>query len=157
MRRALTATKMFFWPLVAISVVFLAGCAIKEGAHRKDTNVMLNGAQQVPPVNTGARGIGTISIAIDGSVSGKVTHSGLVATAAHIHVGAPDRNGPVIIPLTQTVDDFWSVPAGAKLTAAQYESYRDGNLYVNVHTAANKDGEIRGQVQRRVLLPFHGW
>jgi len=147
MRRALTATKMFFWPLVSISVVLLAGCAL-HGIDRSDTNVMLNGAQEVPPLNTLARGIGTISIGADRSVSGKVTTSGIVATAAHIHVGAADQNGPVIIPLTKTVGDFWSVPAGAKLTDAQFESYKAGNLYVNVHTAANKGGEIRGQITR---------
>lgn len=146
MRRSSTATKMSLWSLVAIPVV-LAGCAV-EGAARKDTNVMLNGAQEVPPVSTLARGIGTLSIGIDGSVSGRVTTSGIVSIAAMIHVGAPDKNGPVIIPLTKTVADVWSVPAGAKLTEAQYESYRTGNLYVNVHTPAHKGGEIRGQITR---------
>ena len=147
MRRALTTTKMFFWSLVSISVVLLAGCAF-EGAARKDTNVMLAGGEEVPPVSTLARGIGTISIDLDGSVSGRVTTSGLVSMAAHIHVGAPGSNGPVIIPLTKTVDDVWSVPAGAKLTESQYESYQAGNLYVNVHSATHKGGEIRGQITR---------
>ncbi len=146
MRRALTATKMFFWPLVSISVVLLAGCALLD--PNRYANVMLNGAQEVPPLNTLARGIGTISIGKDGTVSGNVTTSGLVATAAHIHLGAADQNGPVIIPLTKTVGDFWSVPAGTKLTDAQYGSYKSGNLYVNVHTAANKGGEIRGKITR---------
>lgn len=153
MRRSLTATKMSLWSLVSIAVVLLAGCAM-EGAARKDTNVMLNGAQEVPPVSTLARGTGTISIGIDRSVSGRVTTSGIVSMAAMIHVGAPDKNGPVIIPLTKTVDDVWSVPAGAKLTESQYESYKAGNLYVNVHTAAHKDGEIRGQITRVDWLGF---
>jgi len=39
------------------------------------------------------------------------------------------------------------VPAGSKLTDAQYESYKAGNLYVNVHSAANKGGEIRAQIK----------
>ena len=153
MRRSLTAPKMSLWSLVSISVVLLAGCAI-EGAARKDANVALTGAQEVPPVNTLARGIGTITIGGDGSVKGRVTTSGLVSVAAMIHVGSPDRNGPVIIPLTKTVDDVWTVPAGAKLTAAQYESYQAGNLYVNVHTAAHKGGEIRGQITRVDWLGF---
>lgn len=145
MRRPLTATKMFLWPLVSISVVLLAGCAL-EGV-RKD-NVTLTGAQESPPVSTLARGIGTIEIRSDMSVSGAVTTSGIVGMVAHIHVGAPGSNGPIIIPLTKTVTDVWSVPAGAKLNESQYESYKAGNLYVNVHTADNKGGEIRGQVQR---------
>ena len=153
MRSFLTAKKMSFWSLlVSISVVLLAGCAI-QGA-RKDTNVALTGAQEAPPVSTLARGIGTISIGIDRSVSGRVTTSGIVGMAAHIHVGAPSQNGPIIIPLTRTVDDVWSVPPGAKLTDAQYESYQAGNLYVNVHTAAHKGGEIRGQITRVDWLGF---
>jgi hypothetical protein len=52
------------------------------------------------------------------------------------------KNGPVIIPLTKGPNNTWSVPAGAKLTDAQYASFKAGNLYVNVHSAANKGGEI---------------
>jgi CHRD domain len=40
----------------------------------------------------------------------------------------------------------YSVPTGAKLTEAQYASYQAGNLYVNVHTKAYPEGEIRGQL-----------
>ena len=109
--------------------------------------VTLSGAQQNPPVTTAASGSGTITVGADKSVSGSVTTSGVAGTAAHIHDGAPGKNGPVIIPLTKTSDDTWSVPAGAKLTDAQYDSYKAGNLYVNVHSAANKGGEIRGQLK----------
>jgi hypothetical protein len=53
----------------------------------------------------------------------------------------------VIIPLTKSGDGTWSVPAGAKLTDAQYAAFKAGDLYVNVHSAANKGGEIRGQLK----------
>jgi hypothetical protein len=43
-------------------------------------------------------------------------------------------------------ESVWSVPAGARLTDAQYDAFKAGNLYVNVHTAAHKGGEIRGQL-----------
>jgi hypothetical protein len=39
------------------------------------------------------------------------------------------------------------VPEGAKLTDAQYESYKAGNLYYNIHSAAYKGGEVRGQIK----------
>lgn len=109
--------------------------------------VLLSGRQEVPPVTTSASGHGNITVGPDKSVSGSITTTGVAATAAHIHDGAAGKNGPVIIPLIKTSDNVWSVPAGAKLTDAQHESYRAGNLYVNVHSAANKGGEIRGQLE----------
>ena len=64
---------------------------------------------------------------------------------AHINRGAKGQNGPVIVPLTKNGDTY-SVPAGRKLTADQMRDWKAGNLYVNVHTAAHKGGEVRGQI-----------
>ena len=75
-----------------------------------------------------------------------MTTSGIAGTAAHIHEAAPGKNGPVIIPLAKKGDTY-TVPAGAKLTDAQFASFQAGNLYVNVHTAANSGGEIRAQLK----------
>jgi hypothetical protein len=75
-----------------------------------------------------------------------VTTTGIAGTAAHVHEAATGKNGPVIIPLTKSGDTY-TVPAGAKLTDAQFASFQAGNLYVNVHTAANPDGEMRGQLK----------
>jgi hypothetical protein len=107
----------------------------------------LSGSQEVPPVTTAATGFGTITIGADKSVSGSVNTSGIVGVAAHIHDGAAGKNGPVIVPMTKTSDNTWSFAAGAKLTDAQYENFKAGNLYVNVHSAAHKGGEIRGQLK----------
>ena len=63
-----------------------------------------------------------------------------------MHEAAPGENGPVIVPLTKG-ENIYEVPAGAKLTGAQFASFQAGNLYVNVHTAANPGGEIRGQLK----------
>jgi hypothetical protein len=71
----------------------------------------------------------------------------MTPTVAHIHEAPAGKSGPIIIPLVQTAGDTWSVPAGAKLTDAQFESYKAGNLYFNVHSAAYKGGEIRGQIK----------
>jgi hypothetical protein len=62
-------------------------------------------------------------------------------------MAAAGKNGPVIVPLAKSGEGTWSVPAGAKLTDAQYEAYKAGELYVNVHSAENKGGEIRGQLK----------
>jgi len=107
----------------------------------------LTGDQEVPPVTTSAGGMSMITVAADGSVSGSVKTMGVVGTMAHIHMAPMGQNGPVIVPLTQSAEGVWSVPAGAKLTPEQLKSYQAGGLYVNVHSAANKGGELRAQLK----------
>jgi hypothetical protein len=111
-----------------------------------EIKVMLSGDTQVPPVTTMASGSGSITVNADMTVSGGITTTGLMATAAHIHVGKAGTNGPVAVGLVKQGDNVWKVPDGAKLDAAQFNAYKDGALYINVHTAANKGGEIRGQL-----------
>ena len=129
--------------LVASMLLMGLGIGSALGA---DVKVALSGANEVPPVKTSASGSGTITIADDGAVSGSVSSTGVAGTAAHIHEGAAGANGPVIVPLTKDGDTY-KVPAGAKLTAAQLASFKAGNLYVNVHSAANPGGEIRAQLK----------
>lgn len=112
----------------------------------KSVDVKLSGAEEVPPVATAGSGGGRFTITDDGSVSGSVTTTGVPGTMAHIHQGARGTNGPVIVPLTKTGDTY-TAPPGAKLTEAQMQAFRAGNLYVNVHTEKNKGGEVRGQLR----------
>jgi CHRD domain len=112
-----------------------------------DLKVKLTGAEETPPVTTSASGTGTITIAADKSVSGTIKTMGIDGTVAHIHVGAPGQSGPPIITLDKGADGAWSVPAGSTLTDAQYASFKAGNLYVNVHSAEHKPGEIRAQLK----------
>ncbi len=131
--------------MLACIAAFGTGCS--GMATMGGANVTLSGTQEVPPVTTSASGSGTVTIGTDKSVSGSVTTSGVAGTAAHIHQAAAGKNGPVIVPMIKTADNVFSFAAGAKLTDAQYQSYMDGNLYINVHSAANKGGEIRGQLK----------
>ena len=110
-------------------------------------DLKLTGDQEVPPNTSTSVGTGTITVAADGSVSGSVAAPGMAGMAAHIHVGAAGVNGPVIIPLTGSAGDTWTVPPGAKLTPEQMEAYKAGNLYVNIHTAEHKGGELRAQLK----------
>jgi hypothetical protein len=128
--------------LIASVLAASTGLAI-AGASK----VTLSGAQEVPSVQTSAAGTGTITVNDDMSVSGSVTTTGIKGTMAHIHEAATGKNGGVAVPLEKKSDNEWAVPAGAKLTDAQYKSYKAGDLYVNVHSAAHKDGEIRGQLK----------
>ena len=107
----------------------------------------LTGAEEVPAVTTSAKGSSTIVVKDDLSVSGGVKTDGLVGVAAHIHAAPAGKNGPPVITLTKKGDNEWVVPDGAKLTAEQHAAYKAGGLYVNVHTAANKGGEIRAQLK----------
>ncbi|SBT04309.1 conserved exported hypothetical protein [Candidatus Accumulibacter aalborgensis] len=130
-----------------LSAATLLLAALSTGAaFAADIKVTLSGTNEVPPVTTSASGGGTIMVSNEGSVTGGVTTMGVAGTAAHIHEGAPGKNGPVIVPLVKE-GDAYKVPAGAKLTEAQMASFKAGNLYINVHSAANPGGEIRGPLK----------
>ena len=122
----------------------LAGLAV--AAHAVDVPVALSGDQEVPPVKTAGSASGMIAIANDNTVAGSVTTKGFAGTSAHIHEGAAGKNGAVISPMTKSGDTF-SVPAGTKLSDSQLAAFKAGNLYVNVHSAANPGGEVRAQLK----------
>ena len=132
---------------VVLSVVTILLAGYSGWVSSNEVKVALSGDQEIPPVTTSAIGTGTITVAADKSVSGNVTISGMSPTVAHIHEAAAGKNGPIVVPLSKTSDTVWSIPEGAKFTDAQYESYKAGNLYFNVHSAERKGGEIRGQIK----------
>jgi hypothetical protein len=142
-----TMRKSFNLPSVRTLVASVALVVIGGAAWAVDLKLQLTGAEETPPVTTSASGTGTITIAADKSVSGTVKTVGIEGTVAHIHVGAPGQSGPPIITLNKGADGAWSVPTGSKLTDDQFASFKAGNLYVNVHSAEHKAGEIRGQLK----------
>src|SRR5512135_1858500 len=113
-----------------VAAIFTVGTFGSGIAFGVDVKVMLSGANEVPPVTTSASGEGTLTIADDGAVSGSVTTKGVQTTAAHIHMGAAGKNGPVIVPFTKDGDTF-KAPPGAKLTAEQMAAFKAGELYFN--------------------------
>jgi hypothetical protein len=131
--------------LMLLASLALAACAGMTSSG-KNVNVALSGAEEVPPVSAQGSGSGAFTVADDGAVSGSVTTKGVQGTMAHIHMGGKGQNGPVIVPLAKNGDTY-TAPAGAKLSEAQMQAFKSGNLYVNVHSAANKGGEVRGQLQ----------
>jgi hypothetical protein len=146
--RARQMTERFLWTIAlgAAALLPVAAGAQTPSPPPSGSNVVLSGKQEVPAVTTNASGSGTITVLMDRSVSGSVTTTGIAGTAAHIHLAGPGQNGPVIVPLNKTGDNVWSVPPSIRLNDVQYEAYKLGNLYVNVHSAANPGGEIRGQI-----------
>jgi hypothetical protein len=110
----------------------------------------LDGKSEVPP-NTSA-GKGTADLNYDAAskkLSWKVTYSGLSgpATAAHFHGPAESgKNAGVAVPISNPASS--PVEGSATLTDAQAADLVAGKYYVNIHTAANPGGEIRGQVTK---------
>lgn len=128
----------------------LAGPALAETVTLK---AQLAGAKEVPPNNT--QGKGEVTATFDTAtktLSWKGDYSGLSGPPimAHFHGPAdPSKNAGVVIPI------FMSAPAAknpfegsATLTDQQAQQVMAGEWYVNIHTDANKAGEIRGQLTK---------
>lgn len=122
---------------------------IRGQIGRKVRNVVLNGAQQVPPNASTATGQGTVSLDPQTrAVIVDLKTTGVAGTVAHIHQGAAGGNGPVVVPLNQNPSGSgnWSAASNTTLSVAVYKALLAKELYFNVHSAAFAGGEIRGQI-----------
>ena len=121
-------------------------------AHAAVTSYKANlaGSAEVPPVQS--RGAGAAAVNVDPAskdVSWSVSFSGLSgpAAAAHIHCGAATgANAPVSVSLAGKGPLSSPLQGSGKMTDAQFADLQAGKCYVNVHTAKNKGGELRGQL-----------
>jgi hypothetical protein len=129
---------------LALATAFAGGAAYAE---KMTMDVELSGAQEVPPVETSATGTATVTFDSDTRMlSWELEYSGLSgdATAAHIHGPADEgENAPPVFPIKEASGSEGS----EELTEEQAKLLMDGKMYINVHTAANPNGEIRGQVE----------
>ena len=109
----------------------------------------LSGKSEVPPNATSGSGVVTATYDTDSKkLSWKGSYSGLTGpvTAAHFHGPAPaGKSAGVMIPISPSGPAF---EGSATLNDAQAKALMDGELYVNIHTEANKAGEIRGQLTK---------
>jgi len=135
--------------------------------HQVTLRIDLTGSQQVPAVTTDAFGMATVRLVDNGTaIMFRVIVCDIAnVTMAHIHVGAAGDTGPPIIPFIHGI--LFSSPHGCKVLTEGTRSATDlntkvsskitnwndfvtalltGNTYVNVHTIANTNGEIRGQL-----------
>jgi CHRD domain/Secretion system C-terminal sorting domain len=117
----------------------------------------LSGAQETPPVTTTATGLGTFNLSQDQSkLKFRVVFSGLSGpvTASHFHTGAVGVAGPVTVNLASFLSGN-VIEGEITPDAAFLASLAAGQIYINVHTAANPGGEIRGQVLATVRALAH--
>lgn len=119
----------------------------------QSVRVELSGEQEVPPVSDAvidnASAIGYFTYTDSGYVFANVRTRGFEATAAHIHGGFAGNNGNVIIGLEDASEadspgTFFQSPANSRV--ANMQNLMNGGYYLNVHTAQNAPGEVRGQI-----------
>ena len=133
--------------LVAVGVlsVTAASLAATRGAG---WSAKLDATQEIPKQAVKAPAAhGSFTSTVSGNtLKWKLTFSKLSgpATAAHIHLGAKGKAGNVLVPLCGPCKS--GVSGSVKLTGALKADFTKHLLYVNVHTAKNPAGEIRGQV-----------
>ncbi len=122
--------------------------------------VRLDGRQEMPDADPDGRGTFAY-VAFDSRICYALTARNIEpATMAHIHVGAPEVNGPIVIGLTAptrgfSADCIGAVPDGSVengpevLLQSELDDIiaTESDFYVNVHNAPFPGGAIRGQLR----------
>ncbi|MER8767532.1 CHRD domain-containing protein [Mesorhizobium sp. M0092] len=133
--------------LAISAAIFSASPALAETIKMTAT---LDGAQQNPPVTTKGKGTATLRFnTATKKLSWTVRYSGLSgpAKAGHIHGPAAEgQNADPVVPFEGKLKS--PIKGSATLTDAQATDLEAGKYYVNIHTAAHADGEIRGQIEK---------
>ena len=135
--------------ILATGALAIAGCGMmnsSKGAGGPMT-VPLSAQNEVPPNTSGGSGTGKVEL--DGNtLKWNISYSGLTGpvTAGHFHGPAPaGSNAGVVVPFAGPLAS--PIIGSATLTPAQVDQLKQGLWYINLHTAANPGGELRGQVK----------
>jgi Cu/Zn superoxide dismutase len=135
---------------LAMSAALLA--ASPALAEMMKMSATLESAQEVPPNDSAGKGTAEITFDTESKkLDWTIEYSGLTgdATGAHFHGPAPKgENAGVAVPIEDTKS---GATGTATLTDAQAADLTAGRYYVNIHTAAHPDGEIRGQVEKSAM------
>ncbi len=143
---------------LGMAALIAGGCAAGQSTTHGMPITRLSGGQEVPPVGGNLSGSTDIVVTLTKcpasttSLScpqafGTLTVSGFTPTAAHIHRGKAGANGPVVVTLTKTGENSFAVPDRAFINDSDYGAYSANELYVNVHSEKNPNGEVRGQLR----------
>jgi hypothetical protein len=155
----------FVRSLMLVLALGAVGCSDDESEQPASFTGALNAAGGVPPTNSTATGTVTLDFDGESTVQYRIDVTALNGpTTAHIHSGATGATGPVRVTLfdaagtgTPTTpvngelveDSFTESDVQGINFEALIEELRNGSAYVDVHTSAFPDGEIRGQVRLR--------
>ena len=135
---------------LAIAAAALVGCESGQMGGKTAMKATLSSAQEVPPNASRGTGAGTFNFdPATKQLQWNVNYSGLTGpvTGAHIHgPAAQGANAGVMVPFQNPGTS--PITGMATLTDAQVQALTNGQTYVNIHTAANPAGEIRGQITK---------
>ncbi|HTU10177.1 MAG TPA: CHRD domain-containing protein [Allosphingosinicella sp.] len=137
--------------MTGAALMLLAGCQATPGNQSARLYVSLTGIQEVPGPGD-PDGNGTVEIRVvpaSGSVCWNLYARAIEpATAAHIHRGTAGTAGPPVVTLT-TPDANGRSQGCAEIDRdlARHMVMAAQDFYVNVHTAAQPQGAIRGQLR----------
>ena len=141
--------------LVGLAVVLVTAVAFvpmvgADDGGRPFTTTLIGAAEIPGPGDPDGSGTATLWLNPgQEEVCYELTASGIApATAAHIHVGAADQAGPVVIPLVPPTDGSSSACASASRELILAITQNPENYYVNVHNAEFPAGAIRGQLSK---------
>jgi hypothetical protein len=143
--------------ILALALAWGLGCGDPDPDDVREVtyNVELAGDNQLPAVATPATGDMEVQLTdrlltIEGSFDGLVSRLRPIdGSSIHIHVGDMDENGPVVFPVSVSADDderSGTFSLTETLTADQVRLFDDGMYYLNIHTNAYPQGELRGQL-----------
>jgi len=145
--------KKLLRPLAA--VLLLAAPLTASADHLRPhllLSARLSGNQETPAVATAAQGVAAFTLnRTRDTLFVQAAFSGLsgAITGAHVHEGAPGVAGSIITSLVPLVrgNRLSGFLTGADIAPAKLAKYLRGQYYINIHTAANGGGEIRGQIR----------
>ena len=153
MKKLFLRTHLFLGVLAFLtSGIVLSSCKDDDEDNNSNEiryeNVVINAAQEFPPVNSAATGTfnGTYN-KTSKMLMYSIVHNVSGATAAHFHEAPKDSSGAVVIPIAAPYTSITN--RMATLTPAQEADLLRGRLYVNIHSPSFPTGEIRGQIPAR--------
>ncbi|HJR85802.1 MAG TPA: CHRD domain-containing protein, partial [Nitrososphaeraceae archaeon] len=150
---------------ISLSVLLTVSLVDQIHAAKYPYDAALSGQNEVPPVETSATGEAEFTVPANDTMKYRINVTGIMnASAAHIHMAKEGENGEVIADLLNTPtskdkdtaygmifrgnlsDSSLKGPMQGQTLDDLATAMDSGEVYVNVHTAANPDGEIRGQI-----------
>ena len=132
-----------------VTLLAIGGCGMSPMASTSTAlTARLSGASEVPAVMTAADGRVEARLMADSNVlSWTITYAGLSGPVTGAHFHGPTmagQNAAVVVPIGAPLAS--PITGSASLTPSQAADLLAGRWYVNLHTASNPNGEIRGQV-----------